>query len=145
MPLCRKPEPDFKQIGWGAYGLQFKVPTRAVNILGGDPDVDYVRYLIKPMASETTLELWFGPYAMNMDPDDDLILDSVAFAQRNVDNDKGQLVGEDSWGRLADGTAWRQTAVMAEGGARYRNASPEYVELFNPVINSICDIPSPSH
>jgi hypothetical protein len=144
MPLCRKPEPDFKQVGWGEYRLQFRVPTRAVNILGGDPDVDYARYLIKPKSSETTLELWFGPYAMNMDPDDELILDSAAFAQRNVDNDKGQLVGEDSWGRLPDGTAWRQTAVMAEGGARYRNVSPEYVAIFDLVINSICDVPSPS-
>jgi len=145
MPWCKKPEPSFKQIGWGQYGLQFSVPTRATNILGGKPDVDYVRYLVKAKTSKATLELWFGPYAMNMDPDDELIIDSAAFAERNVLNAKREVIGKDSWGHLPDGTAWRQTAVIAEGGARYRNASPENVELFDQVINSICDIPSLSH
>jgi hypothetical protein len=45
---CGQPESNQKQIGWGKYGLHFTVPKDGMKILGGEPDVDYVRYVIKP-------------------------------------------------------------------------------------------------
>jgi hypothetical protein len=143
--VCGKPGPGQKQIGWGKYGLQFKVPTRAVRILGGKADVDYLRYVIKPKTGDAYLELWFGPYAMNSEPDDDLLVNSVKFAQRNVVASDGGVVGQDSWGELASGSIWRQTAVVAVGGSRYGNASAQDANLFDQVVTSICQVPYPSH
>jgi hypothetical protein len=144
VPVCGKPGPGQKQIGWGKYGLQFNVPERAGKILGGKPDVDYVRYVIKPKTGEAYLELWFGPCAMDTDPGDDQFINSVDFAQRNVDAANGGVAGMDSWGHLRSGTSWRQTAVVGQGGSRYRNARPQDASLFDQVVNSICEVPYPS-
>jgi hypothetical protein len=145
IPVCGKPGPGQKQIGSGKYGLQFRVPARTVRILGGKADVDYVRYTIKPKMGHAYLELWFGPYAMNSDPDDDLLVNSVKFEQRNVVASDGGVVGQDSWGELASGSIWRQTAVMAVGGSRYQNATPQDANFFDRVVASICQVPNPSH
>jgi hypothetical protein len=138
---CGKTGPKQKQIGGGKYGLQFEVPTHAVKILGGKPDVDYVRYVIKPKSGEAILELWFGPYAINTDPDDDMFINSAKFGQRNIVTPDGGVVGKDSWGELAGGAIWRQTAVVAEGGSVYRSASPQVADLFNQLVDSICEVP----
>ncbi len=141
---CGKASPGQQQIGWGKYGLRFEVPTRAVKILGGKPDVDYVRYVIKPKSGEAFLELWFGPYAINTDPDDDMFINSAKFGQRNIVTADGEVVGKDSWGELAGGAMWRQTAVVAEGGSVYRSANPQAADLFNQFVDSICQVPYPS-
>lgn len=145
VPVCGKSGPAQKQIGWGKYGLRFNVPERAVKILGGKPDADYLRYAIKPKTGEAYLELWFGPYAMGTDPDDDQLINSVNFAQRNVVASSGGVVGMDSRGHLRGGEIWRQTAVLGQGGSRYRNALPEEARLFDEIVNSICTVPYPSH
>src|ERR1700733_11329586 len=52
-------------VGWGEYGLFFSVPKRGVKIFGGKPDVDYVKFVIKPTNQEATLTLWFGAMAFH--------------------------------------------------------------------------------
>jgi hypothetical protein len=141
VPVCGKPGPGQKQIGWGKYGLQFNVPERAVKILGGKPDMDYVRYVVKPKAGEAYLELWFGPYALDTTPDDEEFINSIEFAQRNVVAANGGVVGKDSWGNLRSGGSWRQTAVVGQGGSRYRSTSLQDTNLFDEVINSMCVVP----
>jgi hypothetical protein len=144
LPTCGAFGPRQKRIGWGNYGLQFEVPERNVKISGGEPDVDYVVYVVKAKGSSAHLELWFGPYAMDLDPEDELFIKSVNFTQRNLTNSRG-VIGRDSSGHLRSGGSWRQIAVVGEGGARYRDASPEEAVLFDQVINSICQIPYPEH
>ena len=81
---------------------------------------------------------------MDVDPEDDLVVNSVSVQQRPIISSEGQLVGLDSSGRLQDGTAWRQIFVSGEG-ARYSKASDEDATFFNQVIDSFCLIPYPAH
>jgi hypothetical protein len=143
VPQCRKPARDARYIGWGPRGLQFPVPRRAVKVSGGEPDVDYVRYIIQPTAGASHMELWFGPYAMNFDPEDGLVVGSSDFAQRNVVNAGNEFLGMDSWGHLSSGTGWRHTSIIGEGGATYEDANAEETELYDQTINSLCTRPLP--
>jgi hypothetical protein len=131
IPICEEPAPGHKRIGWGKYGIQFSVPARGVKILGGKPDVDYVRYAIKSKGSKAYLELWFGPYATDSDADDDRFINSVDFAERNVVFPDGSIVGKDSSGRLHSGGSWRHAAVMVQGAAIYRDATQEDAKVFD--------------
>lgn len=141
IPVCEEPASGHQRIGWGNYGLQFSVPTREVKILGGKPDVDYVRYGIKPKGSKAYLELWFGGNAAATDADDDQFIDSVEFAERNVVFPDGSIVGKDSSGRLRNGRSWRHVAVMVQGAAIYRDATQEDAKVFDQIIGSICNVP----
>lgn len=142
VPICGKLTRGQNRYGWGKYGFRFDVPKREVKILGGKPDVDYVEYLIQPRTSESSLELWFGPYAMNPDPDDELFVKSLDFTQRNIVDSSGTRRGTDSWGDLQSGGKWRWTVVGLEG-ARYRSASPKDATLFDKIFNSVCEMPYP--
>ena len=46
IPACVDAAKGQRLIGWGKYGLFFAVPKRGVKILGGKPDVDYVKFVI---------------------------------------------------------------------------------------------------
>lgn len=142
VPVCAPADHHQKQIGWGKYGLHFTVPKTDVKILGGEPDVDYVRYVIKPNRGEAYLSLWFGPYSISSEPDDQQFVDSVSFSQRNLTSAKGEVIGIDAWGQSNGGLNWRHTAVAASG-AIYENADKESAALFDQIINSICTVAYP--
>lgn len=147
VPTCVKPGSDQKKIGWSEYGVHFTVPKDGVKLLGGKPDVDYLRYVIEAMKGGSLLELWFGPYAMSWDPDNELFIKSAKFIQRNLISTKpidsqwtyadAGVVGRDSWGQMKDGSNWRQTGTLGSG-ATYKGASKEDARLFDQIINSIC-------
>lgn len=145
LPVCRNPGSGQQRIGWGKYGLQYVVASREAKIFGGKPDVDYVRYVVRPKKDKVYLELWFGIYAMDIDPDDDLVVKSIKFSQRYVVDSEGRVVGLDSSGELADGTIWRQTSVLGNGGARYHHVDQKNAEFFNQTVNSACEVPYPQH
>jgi hypothetical protein len=124
------------------------VPPREVRLNLGETDVDYVVHTVKAKHGNDRVEFWFGPYAMSPTPDDEQFVESEAFATRNVvkpsnpTDGSGGVVGSDTWGRLADGTMWRQMAFGLEG-ARYQNVSSENAALFDRIINSACWIDYP--
>ena len=105
--------------------------------------MDYIRYVIKPKVGEAYLELWFGPYALNMMPNDEQFTNSDKFEQRNIVDSGGRLFGVDSWGQQHDGRIWRRTAVGAQGGT-YQDVSPEQARLFDQIMNSLCEVPYPN-
>jgi len=142
IPDCGVAGKDQTLIGWGRFGLRFKVPRRDNKISGGKPDVDYLVYTIKPKSGGGYLELWFGPYALPTDPDDDEFINSVNFAQRDVAAVNGKAFGTDSWGQLRSGGSWRWTGVFTQGGSRYHAVGSEDARLFDQIVNSICEIPS---
>jgi hypothetical protein len=142
-PACPPSGPNQKWISRGDGGIKFAVSEREVRILGGNPDADYVRYVIEPKGSESDLELWFGPFTLMPDPEDALFIGSTEFEQRNIVTTRG-AVGIDSWGRLKTGPRWRQTAIPGEGGAIYRRASEADARVFDRIIDSMCSIPRPS-
>jgi hypothetical protein len=118
------------------------VPKDGMKSLGGNPDVDYVRYVIRPNKGASYLNLWFGPYSISTEPDDQQFVESVDFSQRNLASVKGGVIGMDSWGRLSSGLSWRHTAAFGSG-AVYRNADKESAALFDQIINSICTVDYP--
>jgi hypothetical protein len=144
LPVCGKLDPRHERIGWGKYGIRFNVDKRSVKILGGKPDVDYVQYVIKPKTGKAYLELWFGLYAIDVLPDDGQFMNSDEFAQRSIVASDGQFIGIDSWGKKRDGGIWRQTAVLGQGGSRYRDTPSEQARFFDQIVNSVCEVPYPS-
>lgn len=141
---CRAPKSGERELGWGQSGLHFTVIKRTVRILGGKPDADYVMYMVKPKKSKSWLELWFGPYAMDWEPDARQFVNSAEFAQRSLVLPDDSVIGIDSWGRFRNGTSWRQADIVGEG-ARYTDAFPEDAKLFDQIINSACFTPYSPH
>lgn len=142
VPACVRADSHHKQIGWGKYGLHFAVPKAGVKILGGETDVDYVLYVIQPDNRKSNLSLWFGPYAMSSQPDDQQFVDSANFSQRYLMSSKGEAIGVDSRGQLNSGLNWRQTTVMSSG-AIYKDADKDSAAIFDQIINSICTVDYP--
>jgi hypothetical protein len=137
-PPCRKHRPGTKRIG---SRVGFDVPQRNVQVLGGKPDVDYVRYVIKPKTGESYLELWFGSHALSMTPSDEDFLNSVTFSERRIVSPSMGVVGTDTRGQLHNQEKWRQTAVVISGGAKYRAETPEDAALFDQIVDSIGVVP----
>jgi hypothetical protein len=144
-PVCGKVARRHKRIGWAKYGLHFDVAERTVEVLGGKPDVDYAHYVIKDRKSGSSVELWFGPYAIETVPDDDEFIHSDQFAQRAVVDAAGGWLGMDSSGRKSDGGAWRHMAILGQGGAIYENVPAEQASLVDHIVNSLCEVPYPRH
>jgi hypothetical protein len=142
VPKCAPPPPGQKLVPGSGYGLHFFVPEKGVKLLGGKLDVDYRRFCVEPEGGKAYLELWFGPYAISTEPDDDLFLGSVDFFQRNLTAADGRVIGMDSWGHMRNGAWWRWTAV-AGSGAVYKNVSTEEAQLFDQIISSMCIVPYP--
>jgi hypothetical protein len=141
VPICSVPGPQLRRIG-SKFGLQFDVPKREVEVLGGKPDVDYVRYVIKPKTGQGYLELWFGPYAFNSNPEKELLSKSVSSQKRDVVGTSGEPMGTDSSGKLQTGEFWRHAFFLISGmnGARFK-AGQENTPLFNRIIDSACYVP----
>lgn len=135
---CGKPAHHVKRIG-GRFGIYFDVPTNDARITGGGPGVDAISYNIKPKKGPGQLTLVFGQFPINRDPPDEMFLNSVQFQQRNVVNADGEVMGLDSFGKLANGELWRHTYILAQGGVYQSPAAA--APLFDRVLNSACQIP----
>ena len=143
IPQCGKLSPGKKWISWGQYGLKFQCPKRGVKILGGKPDVDYVKFIIKPVHGNAALVLWFGGMAFNPQPRGAQVHDSVTFRQSKVVTSNGTEIGLDSRGQKPDMTVWRHFGVQAEG-AEYSSASDRAAALFDSIIETACLVPYPN-
>ena len=130
LPVCSKTTRGQKKIGWGKYGLRFVVNKNEVNVLGGKPDVDYVKYIVRPKKRESFLQLWFGGFTLALDPDREKVDNSVSVTQSKIVNAAGgAVVGKGSRGFMSGGQ-WRHFAVGGQGSAVYDKATPEDVALF---------------
>lgn len=148
---CGEVQRGFERLGEGKYGLQFDVPTKNVKLIHGTADVDYVVHLVQAKGSHDRIEFWFGPYAMDMMPYDQRLIESESFETRPIVMAKGVVpggdggfAGADTKGRMLDGRVWRQVAFGAQG-PRYLDVSPENAAIFDRIIDSACWIPYPKH
>lgn len=137
--VCHRPGKSERLIG-GSYGFGFTIPTKDVRILGGKPDVDYVRFVIQSKADGGVMEIWLGPYAFHSDPHDDLLTNSTTFMMRNIVWAERGAIGADSHGNLKNGRAWRWTGGAGDG-ADYTDASADDQVIFDRVIDTICYTP----
>jgi hypothetical protein len=142
IPQCGKLLRGQKWISWGKYGLKFPCPKRGVKILGGKPDVDYVKFVIRLVDGNAALALWFGGMAFDPQPSAEQVKDSVTFRQAKVVASDGTEIGLDSRGQKPDRTLWRHFGVRAEG-AEYNNASHQEAALFDSIIDTACLVPYP--
>jgi len=126
-----------RRVEGGFQGLTFDIPKKDFEILGGNPDTDYVRWVIKLKSRKSFVSLWFGPYAFNPEPNDALLHDSISITQRTIETPSGERVGKDSFGQLRNGDKWRHFFVAIGDGAEYR-ASAADSSLLDKVVNSAC-------
>jgi hypothetical protein len=143
IPSCGKPQSGHKLVRWGKYGLQFSVPKHGVKVLRGRPDVDYVRFAIKPNDADVTLVLEFGGMAMSPEPGRETLNTSASFTQTKLLDSKGATIGIDSRGETHEHTRWRRFTIGAEG-AVYENVSAAHAALFDQIVESACLIPYPN-
>ena len=136
LPKCRTTGQGDKLLG---RRVRFLVPERGVHVDRGE-DVDYVNYGIRVKRKGASLVLWFGATAFNPEPDDDLLISSSEFSQKNIYGLDGNLLGMDSRGRNVAGTRRHTRGLGAD--ATYSNASPEESAVFDGIIDSMC-VPSP--
>jgi hypothetical protein len=144
IPACGSAVKGQSSIGWGKYGLFFSVPKQGVKVLGGQPDVDYIKFVIKPKKHNAALILWFGPMAFHPDPPAETTRSSDTFTQNKLLNPDGDEIGLDSKGTIRNKGRWRWFGVLAEGG-EYENVLPEDAALFDQILDSACLIPYPRH
>jgi hypothetical protein len=122
--------------------LKFAVPKRGFKVEGGKWDVDYVKYVVKPVGGKALVELWFGLNAISGDPEDEQFLNSKEFEQRYVLSPDLAEIGLDTRGQLRNGGFWRQVGIGGQGGALYLNATSKEAALFDGIIDSLCFMPS---
>ena len=137
---CGKASKGWRLVGWGKHGLFFSVPKHGVKILGGKPDVDYVKFVIERTSHGAVLALWFGGMAFHPDPPGETLLSSASLTQTKLLDMEGTEIGLDSRGRKRDQSSWRWFGVLTEG-AVYKDASAEDAALFDQIIDSACLIP----
>lgn len=139
IPACGKSKHGLMKIG-AKYGIRFLAPLRFVRVDGGKPDTDYIRYVIHLKKDHSYMDIWFGPYTIPTDPDDELFINSIQFSQRNIGTSSvnDAFFGVDSSGRLQKGGSWRWTAILGRGGAVYKDASSEDSKIFDEIIDSMC-------
>jgi hypothetical protein len=128
------------QRSFGEDNFRFTADTRPFKVLGGKSDTDYVEWVLQAKGAKIGLELWFGPYAMTMLPDDEQFVSADSFSMRNIILEGRGAVGIDSRGTTR-GKQWRHFAIVGEG-VRYENADYEQAKLFDAVIESACGSPA---
>jgi hypothetical protein len=144
VPNCGATQKDHKLVGWGKYGVFYSVPKRGMKI-GGKPDVDYLRLVIKPDSRNVFLVLWFGSHAFNPEPRKEILQASTGVTKLELTDSGGMELGVDMRGQKQDGTLWRHFGVFASGleGAEYENLSPADAAVFDQIIESACVVPYP--
>jgi len=135
-PECGRSTRGERLLGWG-WGLHFSVPDHGIHVSGGDVDVDYKVYGIRLKRGGRVMELWFGPTAFTAEPDDQQLVKSVEFSQRDIFNSKDEAIGLDSRGHTLDGRLWRRMGLIMSG-AKYDGALPEESTVFDRIVDSAC-------
>jgi hypothetical protein len=141
-PRCGARAKGERRIG-GSWGVGFTVPTKEVKVIGGKTDVDYVRFVVRSKVDSAYMEIWFGPYALETLPDDDLLVASDEFSLTNLVAPDGSDFGGDSRGHLKTGGYWRWTSVVGRGGVVFRDVPQADLATFDKIADSICYTPYP--
>jgi len=128
----------------GKIWLEVPSSKAWLEIVGGKPDVDYVKFVVKPVGEEAALALWFDPTAFNSEPESEKMRQSITFNQEKVVVPDGTAIGLDSRGENPDKTHWRHFGVLSEG-AEYDNASNTEAAFFDKIIDTACRVPYPEH
>jgi hypothetical protein len=151
---CGKLKPGTRRIG--DYGFQFDVPANAFTVYEGWGDMPPTPhgYGIKPNDGNSTLGVSWGSTIKSPTAPEIPALTSPGYVEkRKIVDDKGSVIGEDSWGYWKTGERWRRIQLLGRIEASYgsRNESElrgfgsaheKDAALFDGIINSACRLPA---
>lgn len=134
------------------YGFQFDVPVGDFIIIEGTSDAPPLvhGFDLHPKNSDSFLRIGWGGVRTtkeSMRPDDPILSSSGHVEKRRVLDEKGNPIGEDSWGYLENGERWPRIRLIGwldisygtHGSVREKDAA-----LFDGVISSACKLSSPT-
>jgi len=143
---CNITKPGMRRIG-DQFGLQFDVPAANFTIGKWMPDAPPIvlGFDVRGKNSTSLLTISFDP------PENISVVDPASvFAEhaekRNVFDEKGHVIGEDSWSYLYSGE--RSRRVQLRGGravAKYDFVNERDAESFDQIIGSACLLSVPTH
>jgi hypothetical protein len=166
---CRKLQLGLKRIG-EPYGIQFDIPAEnfAIDEWAADAPPGGETFRLRPQNGASYLFIDFGPSLIQSAPKarigvpiPEALLDSGTSGnsrfsghadKREVFDDKGKPVGEDSWGYTDGDQRWRRVlfrkglvvarygSIKAGDVASSSSVHQEETALFDQVINSACII-----
>jgi hypothetical protein len=105
---------------------------------------------LHPKNSDSLLGIGWGGLRTtkeSMGPDDPIFSISGHVENRRVFDDKGNPIGEDSWGYLENGEQWRRVRLIGWLGISYGTDSSvrdSDAALFDGVISSTCRLSPPT-
>jgi hypothetical protein len=101
------------------------------------PDADFLKFGLQPKGDSNAVEIWLGHFAMDIEPEDELLILAESFSSRNIVAAGKGTVGIDTTG-VRSGKRWRHWAISGRGGAFYQNATDVEAKVFDDVIASAC-------
>lgn len=141
---CQDAAPGMERIG-NNNGVQFDVSAKDFTIGEGWSDAAPLThgFDLCPKNGKSLMSIELGKPLDNMAVDPIRVF-SVRVESRSVFNDKGQVIGEDSWGYLSSGERWRNIHFRGRVAVKYGLVSESDARLFDRVINSACILPAPT-
>jgi len=140
------------------YGFQFDVPVKYFTTHEGASDAPPLvhGFSFGLENGRSYLNISWGSLSMteSLRPVPPGLTDFAPGEKRKIFDDKGNLIGEDSWGYLDNGERWRRVRligwVVASYGsvnekdvASYGSVHEKDAELFDRVISSACLLSAP--
>ena len=145
---CKPLMPGMHRVG-EPDGAQFDAPTSEFAFHQGSTDAPPIvhGFGVTPKNSTSTLEISNGSWQEGLGAGADPVeVFSEHVEKRNIFDDSGQLVGEDTWGYWDRNKRWRRIhirrSVYASYGVLNGKVNATDAVLFDRVLSSACFVPS---
>ncbi len=122
---------------FGDNDLRFSGNPKEFVSASAVPDTDFLKFGLQPKGDTNALEIWLGHFAMDIEPEDELLILAENFSARNILAQGKGAVGIDTTGTRA-GKRWRHWSISGRGGAFYQNATEVEAKVFDGIIATAC-------
>jgi hypothetical protein len=122
---------------FGDTELRFSANPRDFVSTSPATDSDFPKFSLQPKGDTNAVELWLGHFAMDIEPEDELLIIAETFSARNILAAGKGTVGIDTTGTRGS-KRWRHWSISGRGGAFYQNATDDEAKVFDAVIDTAC-------
>ena len=122
---------------FGENDLRFNANPKDFVSANPLPNADSLKFGLQPKGDANALEIWLGHFAMDIQPEDELLILAENFTSRNIVAAGKGTIGIDTTG-MRNAKRWRHFAVSGHGGAFYQNATEAEAKVFDTVIETAC-------